>query len=360
MAATTKSARLERARAMRGICYVPSYARSPEEFFGPLCRRDVVERELAFIPGLGLNSTRVWLSIHGYEHGPDEYVDNLGFMLDTCRELGVDVHLNLFCSVGIDPEDAALPQVPKEKTFNGDALDMTVELGSHTGRATAMVPIPDCGVPLTLFTETWTAGPGYRHVGREEWPRCAGFVRAIADAFRDHPALVILEVMNEPEICLFGREEEVDVAPVQAFYTAMHQVLVDAAPDLPTTIGSTRLENFQQADTDTGMSLDVVSFHQFNDADALRTAFAEANAYAADTGGRPVTCSEWGTYPGETDEAQLALYQQMLPVVLESGAAWQIAHLLTAYCNGSMAALLYPNGTMRPAAVYLRDVMRSL
>ena len=47
-------------------------------------------------------------------------------------------------------------------------------------------------------------------------------------------------------------------------------------------------------------------------------------------------------------------------VALESGASWQIAHLLTAYCNGSMAALLYPNGTMRPAAIYLRDTMRSL
>ncbi len=149
---------------MRGVCYVPSYARSPE-FFGEFCRRDLLARELAFIPGLGLNSTRVWLSIHGYERNPDTYIDNLGFLLDQCLEIGIDAHLNLFCSVGIDPEDAALPQLPKEQTFNGDALEMQGELGSRTGPATAMVPIPDCGVPLSLFTETWMAGPGYRHVG---------------------------------------------------------------------------------------------------------------------------------------------------------------------------------------------------
>jgi hypothetical protein len=345
---------------MRGICYVPSYARSPEEFFGELCRRDVVSRELAFIPGLGLNSTRVWLSIHGYERGPDTYIENLGYFLDQCHELGIDVHLNLFCSVGIDPEDAARPQLAKEQLFGGQALAMQGELGSRTGPATALVPVPDCGVPLTLFTESWMAGPGYRHVGPENWPRCEAYVRAITGAFADHPALVILEVMNEPEICLFGRDEEIDFARVQAFYTAMHQVLVDAAPELPTTIGSTRLENFKEADADTAMALDIITFHSFNDPATLRAEFEGAAEYAAETGGRPVTCSEWGTYPGETDEAQLELYKQLLPVALESGAAWQIAHLLTAYCNGSMAALLYPNGTMRPAAVYLRDTMRAL
>ena len=360
MPAATKSDRLNRVRAMRGVCYVPSYARSPEEFFGGYCRRDVLDRELAFIPGLGLNSTRLWLSIHGYEQGPDTYVDNLGYFLDQCHELGIDVHLNLFDSVGVDPEDAAHPQIPKEQLFGGDALAMQGELGSRTGPATALVPVPDCGVPLTLFTESWMAGPGYRHVGAQNWPRCETFVRAMTDAFRDHPALVILEVMNEPEICLFGRDQEIDFSPVQAFYTAMHKTLVDAAPNLPTTIGSTRLENFKEADSDTGMALDIITFHSFNDADTLRAAFEEAAEYSAATGGRPITCSEWGTYPGETDEAQLELYKQLLPIALESGAAWQIAHLLTAYCNGSMAALLYPNGTMRPAAVYLRETMRSL
>ena len=345
---------------MRGICYVPSYARSPEEFFGELCRRDVLSRELGFIPGLGLNSTRVWLSIHGYERGPDTYIENLGYFLDQCHELGIDVHLNLFCSVGIDPEDAARPQIAKEQLFGGHALAMQGELGSRTGPANRPCPGARLWCSAHPLHRVVDGRPGLSACRTRNWPRCETFVRAITDAFADHPALVILEVMNEPEICLFGRDEEIDFRPVQAFYTAMHQVLVDAAPELPTTIGSTRLENFKEADADTAMALDIITFHSFNDPATLRAEFEGAAEYAAETGGRPVTCSEWGTYPGETDEAQLELYKQLLPVALESGAAWQIAHLLTAYCNGSMAALLYPNGTMRPAAVYLRDTMRAL
>ena len=49
-----------------------------------------------------------------------------------------------------------------------------------------------------------------------------------------------------------------------------------------------------------------------------------------------------------------------MPIAVESGAAWEVVHLVTAACNGAMAALCYANGTMRPAGKYLRSVMREL
>lgn len=355
MVATTKADRLARVRKLQGICYVPSWARGPQDSLGDRCQRDTMSRELEFVNGLGLNGVRLWLSIHSYEADPDRYLGNLIFFLDRCRDLGLDAHLNLFDSVGIDPEDASAPRVRKEQAFAGKSREMQLEAGFTTADATSLMPVPDCGVPVILATEYWLAGPGYRHVGPAEWPRCERFLRAIVGAVRSHPALVILEVMNEPEACLFRRQ--VDFAPVAAFYAAMLKLLQQAAPDVPTTIGSTRLANFKQADAETGQSMDIITFHSFNDPAALRSQFAEAKAYATATGDRPVICSEWGTYPGAADEKQLELYKQLLPVALESGAAWEIAHLLAAYCNGALAALLYSNGTMRPSGLYVRETM---
>lgn len=343
---------------MRGMCYVPTWARTASEILSSLCRHDVMRRELGFIRALNLNSVRLWLSIHGYAAEPDIYLSNLRFFLDTCEELGLAVHLNLFDSVGIDPEDALAPVVAKEDTFGGRAGEIQARLGFPNADATALVPIPDCGREVVLATEWWIASPGYRHLGVEEWPRCAAFVRAIVGAVGQHPALVLLEVMNEPELASFG-SQQVNFEPVARFYRAMYDELRAASNDLPTTIGSTRLANFRQADADTGMGLDVISFHSFNSADGLREAFREAREYAAQTGHRPVICSEWGTWPGVTDERQLALYQAMLPVALDSGAAWEIAHLIAAPCNGANSTLLYASGTMRPAAMYLREKMRS-
>jgi len=350
--------RLARIRRLRGIDYVPSYARGPQDSLGSLCRRDVLTRELGFSRGLGLNGVRLWLHIGSYEEDPALYLDNLVYFLDRCQEEGLGAHLNLFDSVGVDPEDAAKPATTKQELrqrFVGNPfVDQMIQI---VGDRHDLMLVPDCEAPVALLTEFWIAGPGYVHVQPDEWQRCESYVRAVSERVRSHPALLILEVMNEPEACLFGRE--VDYEPVRRFYSAMHAVLADTAPDVPTTIGSSNLEAFKQADIDTGMRMDVVSFHCFaRDSETFRAAWEEAKAYTEATGNRPVICSEWGIYPGDVDEAQLAAYKMQLPIALDSGIAWETIHTVAGYCNGADAALLYANGTMRPAGVYLRQTMR--
>ncbi len=165
--------------------------------------------------------------------------------------------------------------------------------------------------------------------------------------------------MNEPEVCLFGRDEEIDFAPVQSFYKAMHEVLVDAAPDLPTTIGSTRLENFKEADIDTGMALDIVTFHSFNDAETLRIAFAEANSYAGDDRRRPVTCSSGAPTPAKPMRRSSSFTRRCF----RSPSEWCCladrapADRVLQRLDGSTPI---SQRDVRPAAVYLRDTMRSV
>jgi len=351
-----KAARLDRVRKMRGIVYVPSYARGPQDSLGVLFRHDVIRRELAFIPALGLNGVRLWLQISAYEATPDLYLENLRFFLDWCLELGLDVHLNLFDSVGVDPEDTEARPITKAEAFRSSLRNRAMKVLFRIGQTQDLMQVPETNSPLALMAEFWMAGPGYRHLGDDEWPRCERYVRAIASVVRDHPSVVMLEVMNEPEMATFFRRA--DYAPVTRFYKAMLLCIADAAPDMPTTIGSSSLKRFQQADSDTGRQLDVISFHSFKASPkGLERDFEKAIQYAAATGDRPVMCSEWGTYPGATDEDQLRIFRDCLPVVLRSGAGWEVVHLIAGYCNGAMASLLNTNGSMRPAAVQLRKTM---
>jgi hypothetical protein len=359
----TKAERLERLRGLRGTCYWPSWSRTPVDNWTAEARPDTLRRELGVVAGLGLNGVRLWTYVRGYEQDPATYMRNLTTALDLCAELDLMVDLVLFDSCGIDPELGSAEELPLEQAI--EELGRSVLIEQFAARAdsidileaSALVEVPLRGGGIVAVWEGWTPSPGYYRLAGADLPRWEAFARDVVTAVRDHPALVLLEVMNEPFITHLGLEP-VDTTPIRAFYTGMHRLIRDLAPDVPLTIGAENLEGFRDYEADLDEPLDVVSFHPLTyDPAAFAQLLSEASTFAAQTG-RPALASEWGAFPGSHDEGQLTAYTDLVPVLLASDVAWCQSHLIAGYGPFALTAIVYANGTLRPAAEHLRRELR--
>lgn len=349
--------RLQRIRQAHGVDWFPSWARTPVDYWNASMPRDAAARELRLVSGLGLDHVRIWLSAWGYEQDPARYVDNLRFVLDTAQELGLGVVLELFDSCGCEPGDAEVVRVGDVPRLAA-GMEPLAFMQAFEGRggdvfgAPALVEVPWQGTALAAVWEGFVPNPGYAFLGPEHWDRWESYAAAVVELVRDHPAMLLLEVMNEPFITHIG--EQVDLAPVVAFYQHMADFVRPLAPELPLAIGAE--QSGIVAHDSNAPGLDVISFHSLSGADQLREAIETATKVAGD---RPVYLSEWGFFPGGTDEQQLAELRTLLPIMLESGIGWAITHLIAGYGPFGNTALIYPSGVMRPGASYLRGELSS-
>lgn len=357
-----KARRLERVRRLRGICYWPTWSRTPVDNWTVAATVGGIARELGFAAGMGFNGVRLWTNVYGWEAGPASYERHLHAALDSCADLGLGVDLVLFDSCGIDPELGHAHEVPLEALVAqlppGELMRSFEQRGPGVDiyEAGALVRVPSSGEEVVAIWEGWTPSPGYYHLGADERPRWHRFAKSLLSALGDHEALVLVEVMNEPFVTHLGRPQ-VDRAPIRDFYRDIHRLVLDHAPDVPVTIGAESLERFQEYEADLDAPLDVVSFHPLTyDAERFK-ALLQAGCSYADLTGRPALASEWGTFPGAHDAAQLESFEALLPIALASGAAWFQSHLIAGYGPFALTALLYPNGTQRPAAEYVRRVL---
>jgi hypothetical protein len=340
---------------MRGCNWFPSWAASPVDHWAGDLPREAVRRELGFAALVGFDAVRIWLSAAGYERDPDAYLRNVGFVLDMAEARGVAVVLELFDSCGIEPSTghavpARIEDVPR--LAPGDVrLDglRAWAADADVFDAPGLVEIPWRGDPYVAVWEGWVPNPGYDLLGAAHWPRWDAYARALVGAVRDHPALVLVELMNEPFVSHLG--VDIDRAPIIDFFVHVHGLVRDVAPDLPLSIGAAVAAEFADHERDIGAPLDVVSFHSYDDGPGLAAAIATAVEFAD---GRPVLLSEWGCFPGGDDAVQRDVVERRLGVVDDAGIGWVIAHLVMGYGPFANAALLYPNGVMRPAAQLLR------
>lgn len=353
----TKRERLARIGAARGVDWFPSWARSPVDYWSAAMPRDTASRELRFVAGLGLDHVRIWLSAHGYEQDPQAYLANLRFVLDTADLLGLGVVVELFDSCGCEARPAALTTVDQVPVLGAGAPGM-VFLQALAGarrrdvfESPAMVEVPWTGDPMVALWEGFVPNPGYALLGEEQWPRWDSYAEAVIGCLRDHPAALLLEVMNEPFVTQLGTP--VDPAPVVAFYRHVGELARELAPELPLAIGAE--QSGIAAHNENLPGLDVISFHSLDGPAALKEAVDVAREVAD---GRPLYLSEWGYFPGGNDADQLSAIEALLPAVLDAGIGWAITHLIAGYGPFASTALLYPSGVMRPAAVHLRAQLR--
>ena len=356
-APVSKQERLARIRGGRGVDWFPSWARTPVDYWGSAMPQETAARELRLVAGLGLDHVRIWLSAAGYEQDPACYLGNLRFLLDTAAELHLGVVVELFDSCGCEPGDATtvrIEQVPA-LSLGAPGLRVLEAMAGDRRRdifdSPALVEVPWTGDPIVALWEGFVPNPGYAHLSPEHWWRWDTYAEAVITCIRDHPATLMLEVMNEPFITQLG--VPVDLEPIVAFYRHVTELARELAPELPLAIGAEQ-PNIA-AHNDNVPDLDVVSFHSLAGLDALHEAIKVATAVAA---GRPIYLSEWGYFPGGSDGDQLAEIERLLPVVQAADMGWAITHLIAGYGPFANTALLYPSGVMRPAAVHLREQLR--
>lgn len=101
---------------------------------------ETTEKELGYAKKLGLNSVRVWLNYRTYTENPEVFLDRLVKYLRCCDRCGFTV-MPIF--------------------FNGNGLD-----------------------PAILESSFHTVGEAY--------------VKAVIDAIRGEPGLLMYDIMNEP------------------------------------------------------------------------------------------------------------------------------------------------------------------
>lgn len=359
-----KARRIERLRTMRGTCYWPTWSRSPVDNWTATARTELIERELSFVRGVGFNGVRLWTNAYGWELDPEVYEARLRYALDCCHRLDLMVDLVLFDSCGIDPELRSDGELPLHEVIarSRDSDDALMRAFAQAGpgvdlfEASSIVVVPDGPDAIVAIWECWSPSPGYYHLGEEERPRWKRFAASVIAAVRDHPALVLLEVMNEPFVTHLGRPMP-DTEPIRDFYADIHRLVVAEAPAVPVTIGAESIERFQAYEADLDQPLDVVSFHPLTyDANRFRRLLDDAHDFA-DSGGRIAFASEWGAFPGSHDEDQLATFRELLPVALASEVAWCQSHMIAGYGPFALTAIMYSNGTLRPAGKYIRSTI---
>ena len=354
-AAQWRADRVERLSAVRGANYLPSWSRSAYDAWGIRMEREQLARELGYATSLGFDAIRVWLALD--EHGDVQaFVSQIGVLLDAAYACGLTVVLVLFDSCGCKYESDAkqirvetLPALaspdPRWRQLTEWAGDRDL-VGPHE-----LIQTPWVGDPMAVIWNTWRPMPAYGLLldpaGRRDRRE---YVEAILTTAAGHPALLAAELVNEP--FLSPAAQGLDVAPVVQLYQDCYELAREVAPSVPLGIGAADATDAVIHDGNLDGELDFVSTHCYGDADELRAEVTVARNLA---GGRPVVLSEWGCFPGLADEQHEQVYRHRAVALRELDVAWFAFHLVAGYGPFALSALIYPNGTMRPAARFLRE-----
>lgn len=197
------------------------------------------------------------------------------------------------------------------------------------------------------------------------WPGDEFHLQKVIARLRDHPALAMWDIKNEPE-----RDEGIYASKleVRAWLAHMVTAVRSLDPNTPITIGWAKAENA----ADPGMSelVDVVNFHWYRPTKELRTAIEKVRVAAL---GRPVMIGEYGlptwnsVFPGgHTEPEQAAYYAELLTIAKDEGIsstmAWTLHDLKSAPAESKFPwqvgpqtslGILRLDGSPKPAAATL-------
>ena len=252
-------------------------------------KQDILERNLGYAQRLQLNSTRIWLSYQFYDRNPKAFIDNLRNYVRTAYKFGI----------------TTMPIL-----FNGNMVD-----------------------PASLEDSFSAKGEAY--------------VKAIVDALKDEPGLLIWDVMNEP-LCndYIGeapseKEKTEREAKIWKFVRHYCEYVKKIDGKNAITVGVTypsRLENVADI-------VDVLSFHDY-----LETHKRVEESYItaqklADKYNKPIINSEMVCI-GRANPADMAL-----EICREHKAGFYVFELMCGGYWGDVHGLVYPDGTVRDPSI---------
>ena len=248
--------------------------------------------DLALAQRVELNSARIWLNYHRYKQNPDTYFDEIKLFFRVCAEHGFTV----------------MPII-----FNGNGIN--------------------AANPFELEESFLPDGEAY--------------CRAVVDAFKNEPNLIMYDVMNEPG-CNHLIWDAKDEAEKQywldkhwAFIRHFCAYLKQIDPDNAITVGHWLSDYIDEA----ADLVDVLSYHDYSSSLKGIITNADRALEAGRKWGKPVINSETGCI------GRGNAYDLVLQSMNERHIPWYIYGLT---CDGywsDIHGIFYPNGTVRDPAI---------
>jgi len=363
---------------VRGVNFIPSYASNSYEIWRNY-DREIVDRDLRLASEVGYNSVRLWLNYSAYEELGSRLMDRVEDTLRRCAKYHLRAVVVLFDSCGIRPRrDAkwmtageAYHQFQSSPRFSSDQKAFMQALfgnyvhgfGAHT-----LVPVGADTPFMVLIWQNWQPTPGNTRLGPEWYPKMENYVDAIVGRLRDNPSILLWDLMNEPEFASEGfLSSGVLITPEMekirdAFLRHFRGHIQRRFPVEPVGEGWATLANAEKyADL-----ADVVTFHIYGGPEQLQPVIEEAQAFGKSSG-KPVliteTLANWEFGRPDfgklaTDEAQLAHYQKVLPVLMRSPIGWMAWGLVISHDFDPFTDIFYPDGHPRPAALFLEKTLK--
>jgi hypothetical protein len=249
----------------------------------------IMERDLGYAQRFNLNSTRVWLSYIEYEKQPIEFLHSIQNYIRTAHRRGISTVPILWNGNGLHPE---------------------------------------------------TLKPEFR-------PRGDAYVKALVEALKNEPGLLMWDVMNEPLTnAYYGRasaeEKPKREAEITAFLRHYIPYVKQLDPVNATTVGYEKSIWLEP----TADLVDVLSFHEYTQ---TRTSVEQSYRIAEET------ASRHGNKPRlNTETACIARanpYDMVLEVSQKHKTGWYVFELMIHGYWSEVHGLVYPDGTVRDPSI---------
>ena len=244
----------------------------------------VLERDLGYAKRINLNSTRIWLGYRFYERDPQAFIARLKNYIRTSNRMG-------FTTMPI--------------LWNGNDID-----------------------PATLK-------PEFR-------PRGDAYVKAVVEAVKDEPGLLMWDIMNEPVTNDYvmkatGEEKQQHIAEITEFVRYYLTYVRKLDPLNALTVG---YEFSSQLDVAADLE-DVISFHDYT---VRRSTIEHAYSVAEEVAkkyNKPILNTETGCI-GRANP-----YDLVLEIAAEHKTGWYLFELMIQGYWGEIHGIFYPDGTVR-------------
>jgi hypothetical protein len=246
-----------------------------------------IERDLGYAKRLQLNSTRVWLSQRSFQQDPNALIQSIRDYVRIAHSLGI----------------STMPVL-----FNGNSLN-----------------------PRTLPPEAW---PGQE-----------AYVKAVVEALKDEPGLLMWDLMNEPSWNDYFNQASEEEKPkrveeIKAFLAHFNKYVKSLDPVNATTIGHTFAKDIEWC-TD----VDVFSFHDYLPTRAkVEDSYLQAEETARKYN-KPVLNSEMACV------CRANPYDVALEVCERHKMGWYVFELMIGGGWSDVHGLVYPDGTIRDPSI---------
>jgi hypothetical protein len=363
---------------VRGANYIPSYASNTYEIRRNY-NHDVFDRELDLVSAVGYNSVRLWLNYAAFDELGRKMTDNVEDGLRLCAKYRLRAVINLFDACGVHPrKDArwvtaseAYNVLQESPRFTAEQKSLMKRLFATYARgfgARTLVPLAADSPMTVLLFQSWQSTPGSDRLAPAFYPKLERYVGNVMDRLRNNSAVLLWDVMNEPE---FAGEGPISPSVFMtaemeqtrdSFLKHFHDFIKRKYPDEITSVGWARLDNTAKyADF-----ADVMTFHIYGEPTQLQTAIDRAVDVSKKAGKKILiteTLANWDFGSPDfgslaSDEKQLAHYQKILPVLTNSPIGWIAWGMIVNRTFDPYTDIFYPNGQPRPAAVYLEKTLK--